>query len=98
MVKKLTEKKFMLMKLELEQAKIEREKSVIALDRSLFLYFIFLFAAILGFINGFANLQMLNTLVVLGIAVLIIGSIPYLKSSIKEKNILNQYINTLKHG
>ncbi len=96
--KKLTQKDLLLMELNLEKVKLDRQKAVIALDKSLFLYFTFLFVAVMGFINGLADLNALNALVVLGIAVLIVGSIPYLRYTIKQKNMLDELINTLKHG
>jgi len=95
--KKITDKERILMTLEIEKVKLAREKAIIALDKSLFLYFIFLFIAIIGFINGLANLAMLNILVILGIIVLITGSLPYLRYTVKQKNMLDGFINKLKH-
>jgi hypothetical protein len=96
--KRISDRELMIMKLDLEKVKFEREKADIALNKSLFLYFIILFIAVVGFVNGMANLMMLNILILTGIAVLIIGSIPYLRYTIKQRDMLDNFISTLKNG
>lgn len=90
------DKELILAMIEVQKMKIEREKAMVALDKSLFMYFTFLFVAIFGFINGFANLQMLNLLIILGIALLVLGSIPYLRYNVTQKNTFDELISRLK--
>ena len=75
--------------IELEKSKLNREKSHLLLDKSMLLYFSFLFVGVIGFINDYINFQFLNVLVLMSFAVLIIGVIPYIMTMHKEGIKLN---------
>ena len=91
------DKEILLTIIEVERMKIDRQKAVVSLDKSLFIYFTFLFVAIFGFLNGIASLQMLNLLVVLGILLLILGSIPYFRYTVRQRKTFDKLISSLKH-
>ncbi|MBI4738324.1 hypothetical protein HY772_01965 [Candidatus Woesearchaeota archaeon] len=78
--------------LEVEKSRINREKSILVMNKSLVLYFVFMFVAILGFINGYINRTLLNVLIVMGLCVLIIGTVPYVKTMHEEEKRLNELI------
>ena len=62
----------------LEQSRMNREKSLLLLDKSLLMYFSFLLVGIVGFVSGYFDSQFLNLMVVLSFGVLTVGTIPYL--------------------
>jgi len=98
MAKKMTDQDRLLMDLEFEKSRLEREKSILVLNKSLFLYFTALFVAIIGFVNDFITRDLLNIIVVIGIIVLVIGFIPYLRSTVKEEKLLDSLIAKAKRG
>jgi len=81
-----------LIELEVEKSRLNREKSILVMNKSLILYFAFMFVAVLGFINGYINRTLLNVLIVMGLCVLIIGTVPYVKTMHSEENRLNDLI------
>jgi hypothetical protein len=91
------DKEMLLTIIEVERMRMDRQRAVVSLDKSLFIYFTFLFVAIFGFLNGIASLQMLNALVLLGILLLILGSIPYLRYTINQKKTFDKLISSLEH-
>ena len=95
---KKSESERMLFEVQLERLKIEREKAVIALDKGMLLYFVFLTIAVLGFINGYFKAKYLNILVVMGFIVLIVAIIPYVRVSRLETKKLNELEKNLKKG
>ncbi|NQU79003.1 hypothetical protein HQ545_04505 [Candidatus Woesearchaeota archaeon] len=82
--------------LEVEKSRLNREKSMLVMNKSLILYFAFMFVAVLGFINGFLGRTMLNILVVMGLCVLIIGTVPYVKTMHSEEQRLNNMLQNLR--
>ena len=48
--------------LEVEKSRLNREKSMLVMNKSLILYFCFMFVAVLGFINGYISRTLLNVL------------------------------------
>jgi uncharacterized membrane protein (DUF485 family) len=82
--------------LEMEKSKLNREKSLLVINKSLFLYFIFLFTGVIGFINGYVNTRTLNILIFMGLIVLVIGIVPYITTMRKEEKNLNSMIADLK--
>ncbi len=86
----------LLITLEVEKSKINREKSVLVLDKAMMLYFIFLFIAVIGFINGYIQVKVLNTLIVMSFGVLVIGIIPYWITMRKEEQRLDALISEVK--
>ena len=64
--------------LEIEKSRIEREKARLVLDKSLLLYFVFMVVGIVGFAFKYIDSALLNALVITGICILVIGTVPYL--------------------
>ena len=81
--------------LEIEKSRLNREKSMLVMNKSLILYFCFMFVAVLGFINGYITRTLLNVLIIMGLAVLIIGTVPYVKTMHSEEQRLNGLIERL---
>jgi small-conductance mechanosensitive channel len=81
--------------LEVEKSRLNREKSMLVMNKSLILYFVFMFVAVLGFINGYIQKPLLNVLVIMGLCVLIIGTVPYVKTMHSEEKRLNELIQRM---
>lgn len=64
--------------LELEKSRINREKAKIVLNMGLILYFGFLIVGIVGFAFEYIDNFLLNVLVICGIIILIVSTLPYL--------------------
>ena len=96
MAKKLGEIKKERIYLDLELSRIQREKSKLVLDKSLLLYFCFLFVGVIGFTFDYLDSKLLNTLVISGIVVLIIGSVPYILTVSKEEKQIKGLLSGLK--
>ncbi|MFC1753050.1 hypothetical protein ACFL96_06605 [Thermoproteota archaeon] len=84
--------------LEVEKSRLNREKSMLVMNKGLILYFAFMFIAVIGFINGYLNQTLLNVLIVMGLLVLIIGTVPYVKTMHEEEERLNNLIAELRKG
>ena|SRR3989344_793421 len=82
--------------LEIEKSRISREKAKVVLDKSLLLYVVFMLVGILGFAFEYIDSFLLNVLVVLGIVILIIGTLPYLIISHREEQKINNWLKRLK--
>jgi len=76
--------------LEIERSRMRREKAHILLDKSFSLYALFMIIAVLGFVFDYIDQQMLNTLILTGIAILLIGTLPYTLTVHKEEKWINQ--------
>ena len=85
-----------LMYLELERSRIKREKSKIVLNKSLFLYFAFLLVGVVGISFDFIDTVVLNSLILAGIFVLVVGTVPYLLVVTNEEKKINRMIEELK--
>ena len=81
--------------LEVEKSRLNREKSMLVMNKGLILYFCFMFVAVLGFVNGYISRTLLNVLIVMGLAVLIIGTIPYIRTMHTEEIRINKLIDKL---
>jgi len=64
--------------LELEKSRINREKAKIVVNMGLILYFGFLIVGIIGFALEYIDSLMLNVMVISGIVILIVSTLPYL--------------------
>ena len=84
--------------LEVEKSRLNREKSMLVMNKGPILYFAFMFIAVIGFINGYLNQTLLNVLIVMGLLVLIIGTVPYVKTMHEEEERLNSLIAELRKG
>lgn len=88
--------KHFLLDLEIEKSNLEREKAMVIMDKSLFLYFTAIFVAVVGFVNKYLSIRALNALIILGIIVLVIGMTPYIRFVRKEEKKLAKAIKELK--
>ncbi len=82
----------MLLSLEIEKSKLNREKSLLLLDKSLLMYFAFLIIGIVGFINKYLDARFLNILIGLSFGVLAVGLVPYMMTMGREEKKLNELI------
>lgn len=94
--KKLTDLEIQLLNLEVEKSKVNREKSILVMEKGMFLYFSFLFIAVIGFVNGYVNQTLLNILILMGLVILIIAVIPYISVMHTEEKRINKMIDELK--
>ena len=85
-----------IIEVEVEKSRLNREKAMLVLNKSLFMYFCFLFVGIIGFINAYVSKSLLNILIVVGLLVLIIGTIPYVQTMNQEEKKLNSIIESLR--
>ncbi len=85
-----------IIELELEKSRIDREKSMLVLNKGLFLYFAFLFVAVMGFINGYLSRDLLNILIIMSLCIIIIATLPYIKTMHKEERRLETLIDNLR--
>jgi uncharacterized membrane protein (DUF485 family) len=97
---KLSDVERAIISIELERSRLDREKSMLVLNKAMFLYFSFLFVGILGFVNQYLTQKMLNLLVIMGLIVLIVGTLPYINIMASEGKKLDKMISELrkKHG
>ncbi len=82
--------------LEIEKSRINREKSKAVLDKSFMLYFSFLLVGIVGFAGGFVESLVLKALVIAGIVILILGTIPYVIITTKEDKFIKERLEKLR--
>lgn len=95
-IKKLTPKKTEVIYLEIEKSRINREKSKLVLDKSFVLYFSFLLVGVVGFAFDYITSLVLNILIISGIAILVIGTLPYVLVIHKEEKKINELLEELK--
>lgn len=96
MSKKIGLKTTEIIYLEIEKSRINREKSKLVMDKSLMLYFTFMVVGILGFAGGFIDSFLLNVMVICGIIILVVGTIPYVIITQKEEKKINEFLEKLK--
>ena len=82
--------------LEVEKSRINREKAKIVLNMGLVLYFGFLVVGVVGFAFDYIDSFLLNVLVVCGIVVLIVSTVPYLIIIHKEERWIKLKLYNLK--
>ena len=82
--------------LEIKKSDIRREKSKLVLDKCIWLYFLFMIIGVLGFIYGYVNSKMLNFMIVASFIILIIGTLPYVKTVSREERLIDEMIKKLK--
>jgi len=80
----------------LEHSRMNREKSLLVLDKSLLMYFTFIFVGVIGFVAGYFDAKFLNIMVVLSFGVLAVGIIPYLVTMHGEEKRLKSLMNNNK--
>ena len=82
--------------LEIEKSRINREKSKTVLDKSFMLYFSFLLVGVVGFAADYLDSKALTALVITGIIILIVGTLPYVLVTTKEDRFLNIKLKELR--
>lgn len=87
------QKELIWLSLEIEQSKLNRERSLLMLDKSLLMYFAFLIVGIIGFINEYITVKYLNIVVILSFCVLASGLIPYMVTMFKEEKRLSALLS-----
>lgn len=90
MPKKLSENERIYLKI--EKSRIQREKSSIVLNKSIMLFFCFLFVGVIGFVFEYIDSFLLNILVIIGIVILIVGTIPYVIIVNKEEKKIDELL------
>lgn len=88
----------MLLSLEIEKSKLNREKSLLLLDKSLLVYFAFLIVGIIGFINKYFDARLLNVMIIMSFGVLAVGLVPYMITMAGEEKKLNSLIAAYGSG
>ncbi len=78
--------------LEIEHSKLKREKAKILLDKSFSLYALFMIIAVVGFVFKYITSVMLNALIMAGIAILLIGTFPYMMIVHKEEKRIKEFL------
>jgi hypothetical protein len=82
--------------LEIEESKINREKSQNVLNKGFTIYFFFLVLGIVGFVTDYLTSNLLNMFVITGLIILIISTLPYLAAISKEENLIKSLLKELK--
>lgn len=82
--------------LELEKSKINRERATLVLNKGFYIYLMIVFVAVIGLINGFIEKAFLNSVVILGLVILLVGAIPFMNTMLKEESRIQKLIDDLK--
>ncbi len=96
--KKVSVSDEMVLALELEKSKLNREKSLLLLDKALLVYFAFLTVGIIGFLNKYLDARYLNMMIIMSFGVLAVGLVPYMLTMAGEEKKLNALIATYTKG
>ena len=81
-----------LTQLELERSRIKREKAALVLNKGLVLYLIFMVVGVVGFAFDYIESSVLNFLVVAGVIILILSTLPYVFIVHKEERWIKMRI------
>ncbi len=93
--RKISEAEKQIIMLKIERVRLEREKSMMILNKAVMLFFAFLVVAVVGLINDIVTPTQLNILVMVGVSALVIGVIPYSISIRKEEKDIEQTLKEL---
>ena len=93
--RKLSEAEKQIIMLRIEKVKLQRERSLIILNKSVMLFFAFLGVGVIGLVNKMITTRQLNMLIILGILALVVGIIPYSFAAKKEEKDLEKTIDDL---
>lgn len=93
--RKISEAEKQIIMLKIERVRLEREKSMMILNKAVMLFFAFLVVAVVGLLNKIISPHQLNILVLLGVGALIIGVIPYSLSIKKEEKDIEATLKEL---
>ena len=93
--RKISEAEKQIIMLKIERVRLEREKSMMILNKAVMLFFAFLVVAVVGLLNNIVTPTQLNILVMVGVSALIIGVIPYSISIRKEEKDIEATLKEL---
>ncbi len=98
MVKKKTDDSTLhqIINLEIEKSKLKREVSMFVLNKGLLLYFCFLFIGVIGYASDNLSQGLFHLLIIMGLCVLIIGTLPYIFTLRSEEKKLDQMIEEVR--
>ncbi|PIN72486.1 hypothetical protein COV21_02050 [Candidatus Woesearchaeota archaeon CG10_big_fil_rev_8_21_14_0_10_45_5] len=81
--------------IELELSKLRRSRATLVLAMGVLMYFVFIMAAVIGFVNRLISQTLLNVMVLMGLCILIIALWPYMKTVNEEEAQLDEMIGEL---
>ncbi|MBI2541860.1 hypothetical protein HYV80_04075 [Candidatus Woesearchaeota archaeon] len=93
--RKLTEAEKQTIMLKIEKVKLQREQSLLILNKSIMLFFAFFAVAIVGLVNKLVTPTQLNILIIIGVLALVVGVLPYSIDAKKEEKELEKTIDEL---
>ena len=93
--RKLSEAEKQIILLKIEKVKLQREKSLVILNKATMLFFAFLAVAVVGLVNKVISTTQLNVLIIIGIAALVVGILPYSSTARSEEKDLEKTIDEL---
>jgi hypothetical protein len=93
---KVSENRKNLIHLELRKLRFNVSRAINLLDKAILLYVIFLLVAVFGSVMGYISQKTVVLLVLMGIALLFIGAIPYFKIMMQEEARMNSLISAAR--
>jgi hypothetical protein len=93
--RKLSEAEKQIILLRIEKVKLQREKAILILNKSIMLFFAILAVSVVGLLNKMVSPFQLNLLMLISVLTLIVGVMPYSFSSKKEEKELENTIEEL---
>ncbi|MFW6311471.1 MAG: hypothetical protein ACOC1K_04470 [Nanoarchaeota archaeon] len=93
MGRRLSEAELQTINLVVEKSKVKRERASLLMNKGLALYFSFLFVGVIGLTYNYITKETLNILVLMGFAVLIIATIPYLQLMKKSEADIDKMLD-----
>lgn len=85
-----------LMYLKIERSRLNREHSKMIFDKGVMTYFIFLTVSVTGLVTSYIDLKTFIFMLILAFAVLLFSSIPYLRSMVTERKMLDSMIKNVE--
>lgn len=82
--------------LEIERSRLLRQESMFVMNKSLVMFFVFMFAALLGFSANHISRGYFNLLLIMGMIVVIIGFIPYLSANVLTNARIKRLIEKIE--
>ena len=93
--RKLSEAERQIITLKIEKVKLQREKTLVILNKASMLFFAFLAVGVIGLVNKIISIMQLNVMIIIGVAVMIVGMLPYSKIAKNEEKELEKTIDDL---
>lgn len=81
--------------LKLEQAKLQREKARLVLEKGIFVYLIAFVFALVGKMQGMLDGWLVNVVVIAGIIILLVSIIPYIRTTNKEQASIEEILEKI---